>query len=392
MSAERVGPGAEPATNFATADGTDDGTASGAPSARRILHIDMDAFFASIEQRDKPELRGKPVAVGGGVRGVVAAASYEARRFGVRSAMPASRAQRLCPELIFVKHRMDVYREVSGQVRAIFGRYTDLIEPLSIDEAFLDVTDPKRGPRSGTLLAKAIKADVRRETGLTASAGISYCKFLAKIASGVQKPDGLTVITPEDAEAFIAELPIGAFYGVGPKTAERLRALGVVTGRDLRRLSQDQLERAFGKHGGTYWRMARGIDERPVNAERERKSVGRETTFLRDVRELPELERTLGPLAEQVAERLARGGWVASAVTVKVKFDDFEQITRQMQTARPVSEAHEILAYARHLLRAKVRLARPVRLVGIAVHHLEDAETVVVQPALFPEVGLPEAR
>ena len=359
------------------------------PVDRRILHIDMDAFFASIEQRDRPELRGKPVAVGGGVRGVVAAASYEARRFGVRSAMPAAHAQRLCPELIFVRHRTDVYREVSRQVRDIFELYTDLIEPLSIDEAFLDVTEPKRGPRSGTLLARAIKRDIRRETQLTASAGISYCKFLAKIASGMHKPDGLTVITPADAEGFISELPIGAFYGVGPKTAEKFRGMGVATGADLRLLSLERLEQAFGKHGLQYWRMARGIDERPVEPSRERKSVGRETTFLHDLRNLPDLERELAPLAEQVAVRLARGGWVASGVTVKVKYDDFEQITRQMQTARPVSEAHEILAYARHLLRTKVRLSRPIRLIGITAHQLEDADAVVVQPALFPEVGLP---
>ena len=364
-----------------------------APRAdRRILHIDMDAFFASIEQRDRPELRGKPVAVGGGVRGVVAAASYEARRFGVRSAMPAGQAQRLCPELTFVRHRRDVYREVSRQVREIFERYTDVIEPLSIDEAFLDVTEPKRGPRSGTLLAKAIKDDIRRETHLSATAGISYCKFLAKIASGMHKPDGLTVITPAQAEAFIAELPIGAFYGVGPKTAEKFRNLGVLTGADLRRLSRERLADAFGKHGLQYWRMARGIDDRPVETSRERKSVGRETTFAHDLRDLHALERELAPLAEQVATRLARGGWVASGVTVKVKYDDFEQITRQMQTSRPVSEAHEVLAYARHLLRSRVRLSRPVRLIGITVHQLEDVDAVVVQPALFPEVGLPSVR
>lgn len=369
-----------------------DPTTDLAPADRRILHIDMDAFFASIEQRDRPELRGKPVAVGGGVRGVVAAASYEARKFGVHSAMPASRAQRLCPELIFVKHRMDVYREVSEQVREIFERYTDLIEPLSIDEAYLDVTEPKRGPRSGTLIAKAVKADIRRETGLTASAGISYCKFLAKIASGLNKPDGLTVITPAEAASFIGELPIDRFFGVGPKTAEKFRGLGVATGADLRKLSQERLEDAFGKHGRHYWQMARGVDDRPVNVSRERKSVGRETTFHHDLRDLDALERELAPLAEQVARRLARGAWVASGVTVKVKYDDFEQITRQMQTSQPVSEAHELLAYARHLLRTKVRLSRPVRLIGITVHQLEDADAVVVQPALFPEVGLPSVR
>ena len=373
-------------------DETHPATEHPAHADRRILHIDMDAFFASIEQRDRPELRGKPVAVGGGTRGVVAAASYEARRFGVHSAMPASRAQRLCPELIFVKHRMDVYREVSLQVREIFERYTDLIEPLSIDEAYLDVTEPKRGPKSGTLIAKAIKAEIRRETQLTASAGISYCKFLAKIASGIEKPDGLTVITPASSEAFIAELPIGAFFGVGPKTVEKFHRLGVRSGADLRRLSAERLEDAFGKHGAFYWRMARGLDDRPVNASRERKSVGRETTFHHDLADVLDLERELAPLAEQVARRLARGSWVATGVTLKVKYADFEQITRQMQTATPVSEAHEILAYARHLLRAKVRLARPVRLIGVTVHGLEDRASVVVQPALFPEVGLPRVR
>lgn len=352
----------------------------------------MDAFFASIEQRDHPELRGKPVAVGGGVRGVVAAASYEARKFGVHSAMPASRAQRLCPELIFVKHRMDVYRAESERIREIFVQYTDLVEPLSVDEAYLDVTEPKRGPKSGTLLARHIKNAIHQETGLTASAGVSYCKFLAKIASGMDKPDGLTVITPAEAEAFIADLPIGKFFGVGPKTAEKFLGLGIATGADLRRMTLEQLEKAFGKHGGYYYRMARGVDDRPVNIDRERKSVGRETTFNQDIRDLHELENELAPLAAQVARRLARGGWVASGVTVKVKFDDFEQITRQMQTTRPVSEAHEILAYARHLLRTKVRLARPVRLIGVTVHQLAERDQVVVQPALFPEVGLPSIR
>lgn len=381
-----------PSVMSAPGQGSEDAQAYRGSTDRRILHIDMDAFFASIEQRDRPELRGKPVAVGGGTRGVVAAASYEARKFGVHSAMPASRAQRLCPELIFVKHRMDVYREVSLEVREIFERYTDLIEPLSIDEAYLDVTEPKRGPKSGTLIAQAVKADILRETRLTASAGISYCKFLAKIASGRQKPDGLTVITPEEAEAFIAELPVGAFFGVGPKTAEKFHGLGVRTGADLRRLSQEQLEGAFGKHGAFYWKMARGIDDRPVNADRERKSVGRETTFATDIADVYALEAELAPLAEQVARRLGRGGWIASGVTVKVKFDDFEQITRQMQTVRPVSEAHELLAYARHLLRTKVRVSRPVRLIGITAHHLEERASVVVQPALFPEVGLPRVR
>ena len=260
---------------------------------RKILHVDMDAFYASVEQRDRPELRGRPVAVGSASeRGVVMTASYEARRFGVGSAMPTARALRLCPELVVVPARFEAYRAVSAEIRTIFERYTDLVEPLALDEAYLDVTEPKRGPASATLLAQHIKADIRSETHLTASAGVSTGKFLAKVASALDKPNGLTVIPPERAEAFLAELPIERFHGVGPRTAERMRALGIHDGGDLRAFDPHELTRIFGKLGRFLHEVARGIDERPVVSHREPKSLGAETleriTFLMSRRYIEE--------------------------------------------------------------------------------------------------------
>ena len=273
---------------------------------RKIIHVDMDAFYASVEQRDRPELRGLPLAVGGASeRGVVMTASYEARRFGVRSAMPTHRARRLCPELVVVAPRFDAYREASRQIRAIFERTTDRVEPLALDEAYLDVTEPKRGPPSATLLARAIKEEIRSATGLSASAGVSTGKFLAKIASGLEKPDGLTVIPPERAQAFLAQLPIERFHGVGPRTAERLRAIGVRNGADLRAVAPAELERLLGKPGRFLVEVARGIDERPVVSDRQRKSLGAETTFARDRSSRAELEPVLEQLCVQLAQRLA---------------------------------------------------------------------------------------
>src|SRR5881394_2683320 len=233
---------------------------SDARPLRKIIHVDMDAFYASVEQRDDPSLKGKPVAVGGGHRGVVAAASYEARKFGVRSAMPSVTAKRRCPELVFVKPRFDVYKAVSNQIRAIFADYTDLIEPLSLDEAYLDVTEDRRSLGSARAIAEEIRARTKAETGLTASAGVSYCKFIAKLASDQNKPDGLCVITPDKGPAFVATLPVKRFHGVGPKTAEKMERLGMFTGADLAAWSREQLDAHFGSSGEWYWRIARGID------------------------------------------------------------------------------------------------------------------------------------
>lgn len=349
---------------------------------RKIVHVDMDAFFASVEQRDRPELRGRPVAVGGhGERAVVAAASYEARRFGVRSALPMRHALRLCPELVVVPARFDVYRQVSEQVRAIFHRYTDLVEPLALDEAYLDVTTPKRGPPSGTLIARAIKADVLRETGLTASAGVATGKFLAKVASGMQKPDGLTVILPHEEEAFLAALPVSEFFGVGPATREKMHALGIRTGADLRARGPEELERRFGKTGRFFYEMACGRDERPVTPDRERKSIGAETTFESDRYGRGQLDPTLVELSEEVVGRLSRHAAVARTVTVKLRFADFRTITRSHTSLTPVSELEEVLAVARRLAFESDRPDEPVRLLGVTLSQLLPAGSVY-QPRL----------
>ncbi len=276
---------------------------------RKIIHIDMDAFFASVEQRDHPELRGKPVAVGGSsLRGVVAAASYEARKFGVRSAMPSVTAKKRCPDLIFVKHRFDVYTEVSRQVRAIFAEYTPLVEPLSLDEAYLDVTENLAGVASATQIAENIRARIRAETGLTASAGVSYNKFLAKLASDHRKPDGLFVITPRMGPAFIETLPVGKFHGVGPATTEKMNRLGIHTGLDLRARSLEFLQERFGKSGQFYYWISRGVDERPVRADRIRKSVGAENTFFDDLTEFEAMREALAAHHRQALAALRNLG------------------------------------------------------------------------------------
>ena len=274
---------------------------------RKIIHVDMDAFYASVEQRDNPQLRGKPLAVGGSAqRGVVAAASYEARRFGVRSAMPGATARRRCPELIFVPPRFEVYRAVSAQLHAIFARYSEFVEPLSLDEAYLDVSADKAALGSATRTAERIRADIRRELGLTASAGVSYNKFLAKVASDQNKPDGQCVIRPEEGAAFVARLPARRFYGVGPRTAQRMAGLGIHTGADLRARSLRFLERHFGKSAAYLYRASRGEDERPVRADRERKSIGGERTYARDLIRDEDLRAALERIIDIVWERIER--------------------------------------------------------------------------------------
>src|SRR6476620_5621509 len=298
----------------------------------------MDAFYASVEQRDDPGLKGKPVAVGGGHRGVVMAASYEARKFGVRSAMPAVTARRRCPELIFVKTRFDVYRAVSQQIRAIFFDYTDLVEPLSLDEAYLDVTEDRHGLGSARAIAQDIRRRIREECQLTASAGVSYCKFIAKLASDHRKPDGLCVITPEKGPDFVASLPVARFHGVGPVTARKMEKLGIVTGADLREWTLAALEAQFGSSGSWYYRICRGIDDREVKPDRPYKSVSAERTFDEDLRDPDRLAAELERIAGYAWDRVERAQVVGRTVTLKVKFGDFTLITRSKSFAVPVPD------------------------------------------------------
>ena len=341
---------------------------------RKIIHIDMDAFFASVEQRDNPDLRGKPVAVGGaGPRGVVAAASYEARPFGVRSAMPSFKAKRLCPELIFVKARFDVYKAASRIIREVFSRYTDLIEPLSLDEAYLDVTVPKQRGPSATEIAAAIKADIKEETELTASAGVSFNKFLAKIASDLDKPDGLSVIRPEQADAFISNLSIERFFGIGPVTAQKMRNHGIETGLDLRERAEDELVRLFGKVGRHYYKISRGLDDREVKPDRPHKSIGAETTFDSDLTDPKMMLTRLEPLAERVAARMAASKNFGRTVTLKIKHRDFTITTRQRTLDEQVREVAALMSLADWLLHHPAPPSLPVRLLGLSVSSFEPA-------------------
>ena len=341
---------------------------------RKIIHVDMDAFYASIEQRDHPEYRGKPLAVGYAFeRGVVAAASYEARKYGVRSAMPSRTAVQRCPQLIFVPARFDVYREVSLQIRHIFLAFTDLVEPLSLDEAYLDVTENRFGISSATLIAREIKKRIQKTTGLTASAGVSVNKFLAKIASDYDKPDGLYVIPPEEAEAFVETLKIEQFWGVGRVTAEKMHELGIHMGSDLKRRSEDELVRLFGKMGHTYYQNARGIDDRPVEPDRERKSIGAENTFLVDVDDRGELAEFLREIAEEVWLRVSKHGLFGRTVTLKVKYADFEQITRRRTFAEPVREYDLFWQAGRELLEIVDLSRKKVRLIGLTVSNFKEA-------------------
>ena len=340
---------------------------------RKIIHVDMDAFYASVEQRDDPALRGKPVAVGGGHRGVVTAASYEARPFGVRSAMPSVTAKRKCPELIFVKPRFDVYREVSRQIRTIFADFTDLIEPLSLDEAYLDVTADVRGLGTARATAEEIRRRIREETNLTASAGVSYCKFVAKLASDQNKPDGLCVITPERAQAYIAALPVSRFHGIGPVTARKLEALGIHTGADLQERSLAELETRFGSFGRWYWRICRGIDEREVKSDRPYKSVSAERTFDEDLRDPERLATELTRIAGYAWDRIERAAVTGRTVTLKVKFADFELITRSKSFGVPLARP-DFEAAGQALLSALHPLPKGIRLLGLGLHNLHEGE------------------
>jgi DNA polymerase IV len=338
---------------------------------RKIIHIDMDAFYASVEQRDNPELCGKPVAVGGTrERGVVAAASYEARKFGVRSTMPSVTARRKCPRLIFVKPRFEVYRAVSCQVRGILAEYTPLIEPLALDEAYLDVTENLKAITSATEIAEQIRASIRRETGLTASAGVSYNKFLAKMASDERKPDGLFVITPRMGPSYVENLPIGRFHGIGPVTCARMEGLGIRNGGDLRAQTIAFLQGHFGKAAPYYFAVARGIDERPVRADRIRKSVGAERTFDVDLFTVEEAWAALGPLIAKVWGYCEESTIRGRTVTLKAKFTDFQLITRSRTGDGPPPTQAAIEAIGLELLQSLFPVSKGIRLLGVTLSSL----------------------
>lgn len=353
-------------------------------TGKKIIHVDMDAFFASVEQRDFPHLRGKPVAVGGSSgRGVVAAASYEARKYGVHSAMPSALAAKKCPGLIFVPPRFDAYQAASRQIKAIFSRYTDLIEPLSLDEAYLDVTEPKTGPGSATSIARKIKSDIQSEVQLTASAGVSFNKFLAKIGSDMNKPDGLTVIKPAEALGLIARLPIEKFYGIGPVTASKMKRSGIHNGADLSKYSLAELNSMFGKAGGYYFRMVRCQDDRPVRSSRTRKSVGAERTFENNLTSLDAFLTRLDQIANKIAERLQNQNLIGFTVTLKIKTSDFEITTRQTTSETPISHKEEIFELVTLLLQHAPSVPiKPVRLLGISISSLRSISEFLPDPQL----------
>jgi DNA polymerase IV len=354
---------------------------------RKIIHVDMDAFYASVEQRDDPALKGKPVAVGHGARrGVVAAASYEARQFGVRSALPSVTALRKCPQLIFVPPRFEVYRAVSRQIHAVFAEFTELIEPLSLDEAYLDVTANMAGLPTAWLTAKAIRARILEETGLTASAGVSYNKFLAKLASDQRKPNGQFAITPEEGPAFVEALPVAKFHGVGPATAARMHAAGIETGADLKAWSLHDLQRRFGKAGGWFYEIARGQDHRAVNPNRERKSSGSETTFEEDLTDPAQIEAGVLAMADDVWGWCEKTGARGRTVTVKIKWADFQQSTRSQSLARPIDSQATLQAASLGLIRSVFPPTKGVRLVGVTLSNFGGREdSLGSEASLLPD-------
>jgi DNA polymerase-4 len=342
---------------------------------RKIIHVDMDAFYASVEQRDDPSLKGKPVAVGHPERrGVVAAASYEARQYGVRSALPSVTALKKCPDLIFRPPRFEVYKAVSRQIHQIFADYTPLFEPLSMDEAYLDVTENLRNIATASATAKEIRARILEETGLTASAGISYCKFIAKLASDFRKPNGQYVVTPERGPAFVEALPVTKFYGVGPVTAAKMHGLGIQTGADLRDQSLEFLQRHFGKSGPWYFEIARGRDERPVRPDRERKSSGSETTFATDLTEPDAIEAGVLAMADDVWAWCEKTGGRGRTVTVKIKWADFQQSTRSRSLGAPVGSRAVLHEASLALIRSVYPLAKGIRLVGVTLSNFAGGE------------------
>ncbi|MBX9673585.1 MAG: DNA polymerase IV [Candidatus Obscuribacterales bacterium] len=353
-------------------------TSSQTPNQRKIIHVDMDAFFASVEQRDKPQYKDKPLVVGGSPyqRGVVCAASYEARRYGIHSAMPSKTAFQRCPELIFVKPRFEVYREVSDQIREIFYRYTDLVEPLSLDEAYLDVTINKKGMPSATLIAKEIREKIWEETNLTASAGISVNKFLAKTATSVRKPNGIYLIPPAQAESYVESLPIEDFYGIGKATAKKMHDLGIYKGADLKRYTIDQLMTRFGKVGSFYYNICRGIDTRPVVADRIRKSIGAEESYAEDLADRQSIIEALGDITETLLRRLQKHHTSGRTLTLKVKYSDYQQATRSrtLSDYLKIDGPQQIIDIALDLLASTEISSRNARLLGLTVSNLECEE------------------
>lgn len=343
---------------------------------RKIIHIDMDAFYASIEQRDNPELKGKPVIVGGAPdkRGVVAACSYEARKFGIHSAMSSQRAHKLCPEAIFIPPRFDIYRAVSVQIKEIFYEYTDLIEPLSLDEAFLDVTENKKGMSSATLIAQEIKKKIYKKTGLTASAGVSFNKFLSKVASDINKPNGLTVITPEDADKFIDKLPIRKFFGIGEVTEKKMLDMGIKTEADLKKIGKSKLIELFGKVGEHYYNIVHGEDNRPVNPHRIRKSIGKETTLNEDINNIEQMIDILNQLALEVEELLKKHDVKGKTITLKIKYFDFQNITRIITVEKPIILRADIMKHVKVLLGKTDAGRKKVRLLGITISNFLDED------------------
>lgn len=353
---------------------------------RKIIHVDMDAFFASVEQRDKPEYKGKPLIVGGqpNSRGVVAACSYEARKYGIHSAMPCSRAYRLCPQAIFVPPRFEAYREVSNQIRTIFWQYASQVEPLSLDEAYLDVTFTADFDGSATLIAQAIKAEILEATKLNASAGVSYNKFLAKIASDMDKPNGLYVIKPSQGLTFVSGLPIGKFHGIGPATEAKMQKLGIKNGGDLRQKTLAELIQSFGKSGQYYYNIARAVDERPVRSTRIRKSLGKETTFAEDILSVDTLTIKLMELSEQVLRSLEKQNMQAKTLTIKIKYSNFQQVTRA-QSVDYMLDRLAIRQLVPQLLKRTEAGEKPIRLVGLSLSGFDKESLVKVQSQLALE-------
>lgn len=334
----------------------------------------MDAFFASVEQRDHPDLQGKPIAVGGNKdRGVVAAASYEARKFGVKSAMPSVTAAKLCPSLIFVPPRFEVYKEVSNSIRKIFEKYTHLIEPLSLDEAYLDVTENHLGINTATEIAERITKEIQDTLNLTASAGVSYNKFIAKIASDINKPNGIFVIPPSRAQAFLEKMEVRKFFGIGKVTAKKLLKMGVIYGSDLKKLSLQRLDQEFGKAGKSYYHLVRGIDNRPVNPDRIRKSVGTESTFESDLYDIQQIAEKTENVAQRLWKRIEKLDKRGRTITLKIKFKDFTQITRSHSHSKALNSLNEVQSFAKILLNQVENLEFGIRLVGLSISNFEES-------------------
>ncbi len=357
----------------------------------KVIHVDMDQFYAAVEQHDRPELKGKPIAVGyDAERGVVTTASYEARRYGVHSAQSVKAAKRLCPQLIMVEPHFQRYKEVSAMLHKIFHDYTDLVEPISLDEAFLDVTENKRGMDMAVDIAREIKQRIFDSTGLTASAGVSYCKFLAKIASDWRKPNGLTVIHPDRALDFIAQMKVEKLWGVGKKTAEKMHQMGIINGSDLRSQSLERLTSEFGKMGKVFYNFARGIDDRPIIAEWERKSVSCERTFAHDIRQQNVAETELYNTVEELERRIAKNEFVGRTLSLKVKFQDFQQITRSVTVNKNLQTRDDILPLAKQLLEQIDLNAHPIRLLGLGVSNNRHDDTTNYQQWIQLEFNFKE--